>query len=181
MCYSNLLAFIQSATLSGQRNPRASSLSLKLNLLTLPSLKTRQLKERLLYTDIFRAPPRAVRVVMQRKTSVTIILNAPFAKGVSQIIVHCHPQRSTPRYARRYAASNDSPFYSTRFLRLGGRAPTRRERHCHPPRSTPRCARRFTAPNDSHCYSTRFLRLGERAPSISDLQNLQYLQRKKKT
>ena len=36
-------------------------------------------------------------------------------------------QRSTPRYARRYAASNDSPFYSTRFLRLGGRAPTRRE------------------------------------------------------
>ncbi len=50
-----------------------------------------------------------------------------FAKGVSQIIVHCHPQRSTPRYARRYAASNDSPFYSTRFLRLGGRAPTRRE------------------------------------------------------
>jgi len=25
------------------------------------------------------------------------------------------------------------------------------------------------------------LRLGERAPSISDLQNLQYLQRKKKT
>jgi hypothetical protein len=47
-----------------------------------------------------------------------------FAKGVSQIIVHCHPQRSTPRSARRYAASNDSPFYSTRFLRLGERAPS---------------------------------------------------------
>ncbi len=50
-----------------------------------------------------------------------------FAKGASQIKVHCHPPRSTPRSARRFAASNDSPFYSTRFLRLGGRAPTRRE------------------------------------------------------
>jgi len=79
-CAIRILAFIQSATLSGQRNPRASSLSFKFNLLTLPSLKTRQLKERLLYTDIFRAPPRAERVVMQRKTSVTIILNAPFCK-----------------------------------------------------------------------------------------------------
>jgi hypothetical protein len=64
-------------------------------------------------------------------------------------------------------------------LRLGGRAPTRRERHCHPPRSTPRFARRFTAPNDSHCYSTRFLRLGERAPSISDLQIFAILAKKK--
>ena len=111
---------------------------LQVQFINIASSETRQLTERLLYTDIFRAPPRTVRVVLQRKTSVTIILNAPFAKGVSQIIVHCHPQRSTPRYARRYAASNDSPFYSTRFLRLG-----------------------------------------ERAPSISDLQNLQYLQRKK--
>ncbi len=50
-----------------------------------------------------------------------------FAKGASQIIVHCHPPRSTSRFARRFAAPNDSPFYSTRFLRLGGRAPTRRD------------------------------------------------------
>ena len=50
-----------------------------------------------------------------------------FVKGASQIRVHCHPPRSTPRSARRFAAPNDSPFYSTRFLRLGGRAPTRRE------------------------------------------------------
>ncbi|MFN9979083.1 MAG: hypothetical protein ACK53Y_04175 [bacterium] len=34
----------------------------------------------MLCTDIFRAPPRAKRVIMQRKTSVTIILNAPFYK-----------------------------------------------------------------------------------------------------
>jgi hypothetical protein len=121
---------------------------------------------------------RCARFCSEKRQSLLFSTHL-FAKSASQIIVHCHPQRSTPRYARRYAASNDSPFYSTRFLRLGGRAPTRRERHCHPPRSTPRCARRFTAPNDSHCYSTRFLRLGERAPSISDLQNLQYLQRKK--
>ena len=59
---------------------KSASLSFKFNLLTLPCLKTRQLIERLLYTDTFRAPPRAVRVVLQRKTSVTIILNAPFCK-----------------------------------------------------------------------------------------------------
>jgi len=69
---------MQSVTLGVQRNPRASSLSFKFNLLTLPSLKTRQLKERLLYTDIFRAPPRAVRVALQRKMTVTVILCAPF-------------------------------------------------------------------------------------------------------
>ena len=102
---------------------------LQVQFINIASSKTRQLIERLLYTDIFRAPPRAVRVVLQQKTSVTIILNAPFCKRcVSNTVkVHCHPQRSTPRSARRYAASNDSPFYSTRFLRLGGRAPTRRE------------------------------------------------------
>jgi hypothetical protein len=47
-----------------------------------------------------------------------------FAKSASQIKVHCHPQRSTPRSARRFAASNDSHCYSTRFLRLGERAPS---------------------------------------------------------
>ena len=80
MCYSDFLAFILSTTLSGQKNPRASSLSFKLYLLTLPRLKTRQLIERALYTDIFRAPSRAVRALLQRKTSVTIILYAPFCK-----------------------------------------------------------------------------------------------------
>ncbi|MFN9904818.1 MAG: hypothetical protein ACK56F_01670 [bacterium] len=42
-------------------------------------------------------------------------------------MMHCHPPRTTPRFARRFAAPNDSPFYSTRFLRLGGRAPTKRD------------------------------------------------------
>ena len=65
-----------------QRVEKSASLSFKLYLLTLPRLKTRQLIERALYTDIFRAPSRAVRALLQRKTSVTIILNAPFAKGV---------------------------------------------------------------------------------------------------
>jgi hypothetical protein len=53
---------------------------LQAQFINIASSKTRQLIERLLYTDIFRAPPRAVRVVLQRKTSVTIILNAPFCK-----------------------------------------------------------------------------------------------------
>ena len=69
MYYSDFLAFILSTTLSGQKNPRASSLSLKLYLLTLPRLKTRQLIERALYTDIFRAPSRAVRAFAAKNVS----------------------------------------------------------------------------------------------------------------
>jgi hypothetical protein len=53
---------------------------LQVQFINIASSKTRQLKERLLYTDIFRAPPRAERVALQRKTSVTIILNATFCK-----------------------------------------------------------------------------------------------------
>ncbi len=100
---------------------------LQVEFIIIASSKTRQLTEIPLSTDIFRAPPRAKRVILQRKMSVTIILNAPLGKGASQIKVHCHPPRTTPRSASRFAAPNDSPFYSTRFLRLGGRAPTRRE------------------------------------------------------
>ena len=48
-----------------------------------------------------------------------------FAKGASQIKVHCHPPRSTPRFARRSTAPNDSHHYSMRFLRLGERAPNK--------------------------------------------------------
>ena len=62
------------------REIRRSELQVKF--INIASSKTRQLKERLLYTDIFRAPPRAVRVLLQRKTSVTIILNAPFLQKV---------------------------------------------------------------------------------------------------
>jgi predicted transposase YdaD len=51
---------------------------LQVQFINIASSETRQLVERLSYTDIFRAPPRAVRVALQRKTSVTIILNAPF-------------------------------------------------------------------------------------------------------
>ncbi len=40
---------------------------LQVQFINIASSKTRQLKERLLYTDIFRAPPRAVRVVLQQK------------------------------------------------------------------------------------------------------------------
>ena len=143
-----------------QHTEKSASLSFKLNLLALPRLTQGNLREYRYTLTSFRAPPRAKRVILQRKMSVTIILNAPLGKGASQIKVHCHPPRTTPRSARRFAAPNDSPFYSTRFLRLGGCAPTRRERHCH-------------------CYSTRFLRLGERAPSISDLQIFATLAKKK--
>ena len=40
--------------------------------------KTRQLTGIPLYTVIFRAPPRAMRVVLQLQMTVTIILCAPF-------------------------------------------------------------------------------------------------------
>ncbi len=60
------------------REIRKSELQVKF--INIASSITRQFIERLLYTDIFRAPPRAARVVLQRKTSVTIILNAPFYK-----------------------------------------------------------------------------------------------------
>ncbi len=53
---------------------------LQVQFINIASSKTRQLKERLSYTDILRAPPRAVRVALQRKMSVTIILNAPFCQ-----------------------------------------------------------------------------------------------------
>ena len=42
-----------------------------------------------------------------------------FVKGASQIRVHCHPLRSTPRSARRFAAPNDSHCYSLRFFEIG--------------------------------------------------------------
>ena len=106
---------------------KSASLSFKLNLLSLPRLTQGNLREYRYTLTSFRAPPRAMRVIMQKKCQSLLFSTHLFAKGVSQIKVHCHPQRSTPRSARRYAASNDSPFYSTRFLRLGGRAPTRRE------------------------------------------------------
>ncbi len=47
---------------------------LQVQFIIIASSKTRQLTGIQLYTDIFRAPPRAERVLMQRKTSVTIIL-----------------------------------------------------------------------------------------------------------
>ncbi|MFN9909957.1 MAG: hypothetical protein ACK56F_28220, partial [bacterium] len=53
---------------------------LQVRFIIIASSKTRQLTGILLYTDIFCAPTRAMRVILQRKTSVTIILNAPFCK-----------------------------------------------------------------------------------------------------
>jgi hypothetical protein len=38
---------------------------------------------------------------------------------------YSHPPRSTPRFARRFTAPKDSHHYSTRFLRLGERAPNK--------------------------------------------------------
>ena len=146
-------------------------MSFKFDLLSLPRLKQGNLLEYGYTLTSFVRHHAPCACLCSEKRQSLLFSTHLFGKGASQIKVHCHPPRSTPRIARRFAAPNDSPFYSTRFLRLGGRAPTRRERHCHPPRSTP---------NDSHCYSTRFLRLGERAPSISDLQYLQYLQEKRK-
>jgi len=118
---------MQSVTLSVQRNPRASSLSFKFNLLTLPRLKQgNSKKDCYTLTSFVRHHALCAWFCSEKRQSLLFSTHL-FAKGVSQIKVHCHPQRSTPRSARRYAASNDSPFYSTRFLRLNGRAPTRRE------------------------------------------------------
>ena len=65
---------------------------------------------------------------MQLRMTVPFILRAFWdcesalrLKGIR----HCHPTRSTPRFARRFTAPNDSHHYSTRFLRLGGRAPNK--------------------------------------------------------
>ncbi len=51
---------------------------LQVKFIIIASSKTRQLTEIPLYTVIFRAPPRAMRVILQRKMTVTIILGAPF-------------------------------------------------------------------------------------------------------
>ncbi len=53
---------------------------LQVQFIIIASSKTRQLTEITLYTVIFRAPPRATRVILQRKMTVTIILYAPFWK-----------------------------------------------------------------------------------------------------
>ena len=106
-----------------------SSISFKFNLLSLPYLKLGNSREYRHALSIFSAPPRAMRVVLQLQMTVTIILCAFFRKRAPQIkVMHCHPPRTTPRFARRYAAPNDSPFYSMRFLRLGERAPTKRDK-----------------------------------------------------
>jgi hypothetical protein len=151
---------------------------LQVQFIIIASSITRQLTEILPYTDIFRAPPRAVRVIMQRKTSVTIILNAPFCeRRVSNKSALSSSALHSSLRASLCSSEWQSPLFYALFwdwesaLRI-------KVIHCHPQRSTPRSARRFAASNDSHCYSTRFLRLGERAPSISELQKFA---RKKKT
>ena len=95
---------------------------LQVRFIIIASYKTRQLTGILLYTDIFRAPTRAMRVILQRKTSVTIILYAPFCK---RRVSNKSALSSSARFARRFTAPNDSHHYSTRFLRLGERAPNK--------------------------------------------------------
>ena len=118
---------MQSVTLKVQRNPRASSLSFKFNLLTLPRLKQGNLQEYCYTLTSFVHHHALCAWFCSEKRQSLLFSTHLCVKGASQIRVHCHPPRSTPRSARRFAAPNDSPFYSTRFLRLGGRAPTRRE------------------------------------------------------
>ncbi len=125
VCYSNSLPFMQSVTLSVQRNPRASSLSFKFNLLTLPRLKQGNLKEDChTLTSFVRHHALCAWFCSEKRQSLLFSTHL-FAKSVCQIKVHCHPSRSTPRFARRFTAPNDSHHYSTRFLRLGERAPNK--------------------------------------------------------
>jgi len=60
-----------------QHAEKSASLSFKFNLLSLPCLKLGNSRE-YRNTVIFRAPPRAVRVVLQLQMTVTIILCALF-------------------------------------------------------------------------------------------------------
>ena len=95
---------------------------LQVLIIIIASSDTRHLTGIPLCTDIFRAPSRAVRVLMQRKTSVTIIFYAPFCK---RRVSNKSALSSSARFARRFTAPNDSHHYSTRFLRLGERAPNK--------------------------------------------------------
>ncbi len=90
---------------------------LQVQFIIIASSKTRQLTETPSYTVIFRAPPRAMRMILQRKNDSHYYSQRSF-------LAFGAPQCSTPRSACRFAASNDSHCYSTRFLRLGERAPS---------------------------------------------------------
>ncbi len=110
-----------------QHAEKSASLSFKFNLLSLPRLKQGNLKEYCYtLTSFVRHHALCAWFCIEKRQSLLFSTHL-FGKGASQIRVHCHPTRSTPRFARRFAAPNDSPIYSMRFLRLGGRAPTRRE------------------------------------------------------
>ena len=58
--------------------------------------------------------------------TVTVILRAfwDWESALRRTVIkrHCHPPRSTPRFARHFAAPNDSHCYSPLFSRLGERA-----------------------------------------------------------
>ncbi len=102
-------------------------MSFKFKLLPLPCLKLGNLRIHH-YTLSSFVRHHALRAWCCNKKRQSLLFSTHlFGKGAPQIKVHCHPPRTTPRFARRFAAPNDSPFYSTRFLRLGGHAPTRRD------------------------------------------------------
>ncbi len=69
-------------------------------------------------TVILRAPLRALRVALQLRMTVPFILRV-FWDWESALringIRHCHPPRSTPRFARRFAAPNDRLLFSALF------------------------------------------------------------------
>ena len=102
-----------------------SSMSFKLNLLQLPCLKLgNSRKYRYTLTSFVRHHAPCACFCSEKCQSLLFSTHL-FGKGASQIKVHCHPPRSTPRFARRFTAPNDSHHYSTRFLRLGERAPNK--------------------------------------------------------
>ena len=65
-----------------QHVAKSASLSFKFNLLSLPFLKLGNSRNYRHALSFFRAPPRAMRVVLQLQLTVTIILCALFLEKV---------------------------------------------------------------------------------------------------
>jgi hypothetical protein len=76
MNFSVLTEFVSTYTLICTQHAEKSSMSFKFNLLSLPLLKLGNSREYRHTLSFFRAPPRAVRVVLQLQMTVTIILCA---------------------------------------------------------------------------------------------------------
>ena len=94
-------------------------MSFKFELLLLPRLTQGILLEyRYTLTSFARHHAPCACLCSEKRQSLLFSTHL-FVKGASQIRVHCHPPRSTPRSARRFAAPNNSHCYSLRFFEIG--------------------------------------------------------------